>query len=332
MKIHSKLLSFLAMKDPKSEPLKYLNEFLIILNELGPYCADKAAITLLHQIEKRKEKVPYEHHFLILCLVSTTLIQIRSHCDSVFRELKSDKEKLETYSSPKLLRILDVVKQFKPDKGGKTIDKKKSSEVSEIKCNSEACINLINEIETSSLDILMTTTSENINHISDTLDSLKLSVTKIKTESLCAVPSSLITAKNLNLRPFTRFRNRKRFYPRPYNGRRNFQSNSEGDALCGVVFCNSTLTAKVLFGIFCEASRFDPELKFLNVQYTVGKTADPLTDHKEAQNEHRKQEEVLKKFRMHECNLLISTPVLEEGYDLPKCNLIIRWDPPSTYR
>lgn len=320
------------MKDPKSEPLKYLNEFLMILNELGPYCADKAAITLLHQIEKRKEKIPYEHHFMMFCLVSTTLIQIRSHCDSVFREFKTDKEKVETYSSPKLLRILEVVKQFRPDKVKTSEPKKKISDVSETKCSSEACISLINEIETSSLNTLISATTENINQISDNLESLKLSVNKISTENLCAVPTNLGPAKNPNLRPFTRFRNRKRFYPRPYNGRRNFQSNSEGDALCGVVFCNSTLTAKVLFGLFCEASRFDSELKFLNVQYTVGKTADPMTDPKEAQNEHRKQEEVLKKFRMHECNLLISTPVLEEGFDLPKCNLIVRWDPPSTYR
>lgn len=29
--------------------------------------------------------------------------------------------------------------------------------------------------------------------------------------------------------------------------------------------------------------------------------------------EHRKQEEVLKRFRIHECNLLIATSILEEG-------------------
>lgn len=38
------------------------------------------------------------------------------------------------------------------------------------------------------------------------------------------------------------------------------------------------------------------------------------------------------RFRMRECNVLISTSFLEEGIDLPKCNLIIRYDVPSHYR
>lgn len=67
------------------------------------------------------------------------------------------------------------------------------------------------------------------------------------------------------------------------------------------------------------------------MQYTVEKIVDPISDSREAENEHRKQEEVLKKFRMHECNLLIATKVLEEGIDVPKCNLVIRFDQPNTY-
>lgn len=69
----------------------------------------------------------------------------------------------------------------------------------------------------------------------------------------------------------------------------------------------------------------------MSAQYTVEKIADPIIDSREAETEHRKQEEVLKKFRMHECNLLIATKVLEEGIDIPKCNLVIRFDQPQTY-
>lgn len=54
------------------------------------------------------------------------------------------------------------------------------------------------------------------------------------------------------------------------------------------------------------------------------------SDAREAENEHRKQEEVLKKFRLHKCNILISTSILEEGFG--SCNLVVRFDEPMSYR
>lgn len=55
-------------------------------------------------------------------------------------------------------------------------------------------------------------------------------------------------------------------------------------------------------------------------------------DPKGAETEHRKQELVLKKFRTRECNVLIGTSFLEEGIDLPKCNLVVRFNVPQDYR
>ena len=47
---------------------------------------------------------------------------------------------------------------------------------------------------------------------------------------------------------------------------------------------------------------------------------------------YKKQEDILKRFRQKDLNLLVSTSVLEEGIDLPKCNLVVKFDLPHEYR
>lgn len=306
--------------DPKDEPLKIIDDFLLILDELGVYCADKAALILLMQIEKLKVKTPYERHFLLLCMVTSTLVQVRSFCDLIFQSLKTEKERIEKYSTPKITRILEILRLFKPT-GVKERFKKIEVEKPTEKCDGKECKEIISDLNINLMHKMMNSTGEMIDKIEEDLESLKASVTKINKDigSFPVVPA----AKNHR---FSRFKNRRRFFPRQR------PNQNEADILCGLIFCSSVITTKVLFCLFCEMSRNDPDLKFLNVQYTIDKTADPITDSKEAESEHRKQEEVLKKFRMHECNLLISTTVLEEGYDLPKCNLVVRFDQPATYR
>ncbi|KAG0414212.1 hypothetical protein HPB47_008640 [Ixodes persulcatus] len=46
----------------------------------------------------------------------------------------------------------------------------------------------------------------------------------------------------------------------------------------------------------------------------------------------QRQEEVLQKFRARECNLLVATSVVEEGIEVPRCNLVVRFDPPENLR
>ncbi|KAL7019743.1 hypothetical protein ACKWTF_011228 [Chironomus riparius] len=291
--------------DPKDEPLRILDDFLLILDELGVYCADKAALIILMQTEKLKVKTKYERHFLLLCLVTSTLVQIRSFCDLIFQSIKTERERIEKFSTPKITRILEILRLFKP------------TNVREQKARDKPKVERTEEAEKGDL-----IECEKINKIEADLETLKASVTKMSKE----IGSQPVVPVARNHHRFSRFKNRRRFYPRQR------PNQNESDILCGLIFCSSVITTKVLFCLFCEMSRHDPDLKFLNVQYTIDKIADPITDAKEAENEHRKQEEVLKKFRMHECNLLISTTVLEEGYDLPKCNLVVRFDQPSTYR
>lgn len=100
--------------DPKAEPLQMLCEFLDVLDELGAWCADRAALSLLQRIEKLKVKTPYERHFLLLCMVSTVFVQVRAHCELAFARLRTEKERIELFSTPKVHRLLEVLRLFRP--------------------------------------------------------------------------------------------------------------------------------------------------------------------------------------------------------------------------
>lgn len=291
-----------AIPDPKIEPIKCLDQFLDVLDEFGPYCADRAALNLIAQIEKSKIKTPYERHYLLLCLVSTTFIQIRAYCEHIFLQIPNEKECIETYSSPKALRLLDILRRFKSEK---SIDESAIKRIEPIVENNSNGISENNVI---------------IKEKNPPRDQNDTNITIEKTDEDTKIKINLNTNKKI-----------KNNFPRAQRSH-NHNHQNDANALCGIIFCNSIFTAKILFAFIYEMSKHDTDLDYLSVQYTGDKVADPITESKQFENEHRKQEEVLKRFRMHSCNLLIGTSVLEEGIELPKCNLVIRWDLPTTYR
>lgn len=306
-----------GIPDPKIEPLEFLDEYLQVLDELGPWCADRAASNLISRIEKHKVKTPYERHFLLLGMISTTFIQIRGYCESVFRKLQNEKERIETYSSPKVLKLLEIMRLFKPDNKGINVIQQKVVE------------------ELNQLDFART--EKVIEDLQDMVQNIRLPEAEEIKSNLSDFVNGIAARPNPKPIPTTPQKARAKYRPnsRPAMTQRQRQywhNQNDPDALCGLLFCNSKLLAKILFNLLCEISKHDPHLEYLCVQFTIDRIADPITETKEAELEHRKQEEVLKRFRMHECNFLIGTSVLEEGIDLPKCNLVIRWDPPSTYR
>lgn len=283
-----------AIPDPKKEPLDCLDQLLDVLNEFGPWCADRAALNLIAQIEKLKIKTPYERHYLLLCLVSTALIQIRSHCEHIFSQFDNDRECVETLSSPKANRLLDILRQFKPDKV-------------------ESCLKFTPNEKANGNDANAFQVKAPIHKTDNEKTSNEHTVTKTKLNQSYNGKKSRNTIPKLA---------------------RNHINNYHNDpnALCGLIFCDTIFTAKTLFSFINEMTKHDPDLDYLSVQFTGDRIADPVTETKQFENEHRKQEEVLKRFRMHSCNLLIGTSVLEEGIELPKCNLVVRWNLPTTYR
>lgn len=311
-----------AIPDPKKEPIECLDQFLSVLDEFGAWCADRAALNLIAHIEKSKIKTPYERHYLLLCLVSTTLIQIRAFCERIFQRFDSDKECIETYSSPKALRLLDILRQFKPD----TTDDSNSKEPPK---KFTAPIKSSNESETqpnpSTNENEVVNESKPINSDENVAGTAKVPSNDLE------IPKNVIVTRAVKFGQNYIGKKTKGGFNRPP---RQFNHNYQNDpnALCGLLLCNSVFTAKILFSFIYEMTKHDSDLEYLSVQYTGDRVADPVTESKQFENEHRKQEEVLKRFRMHSCNLLIGTSVLEEGIELPKCNLVIRWNLPTTYR
>ena len=77
-------------------------------------CAERAALVLLLNIDKLKTREKYERHFLLLSMVYTEMVRIRKICNMAFESL-SEKEKIEKFSKPKLLKLVEILRQYKPE-------------------------------------------------------------------------------------------------------------------------------------------------------------------------------------------------------------------------
>ncbi|XP_015776860.1 PREDICTED: endoribonuclease Dicer-like [Acropora digitifera] len=116
---------------------------------------------------------------------------------------------------------------------------------------------------------------------------------------------------------------------RPSNRNETEQDNK----LCGIVFVERRYTAKILSEQINIAAQLDHELSFVQSDFVIGHgTGGRVNFSAETEMNFKKQENVLRQFRQHKFNLLIATCVVEEGLDIPKCNLVCRFDFPKTFR
>ena len=105
----------------------------------------------------------------------------------------------------------------------------------------------------------------------------------------------------------------------------------DGEGLCGLIFCERRHTAFMLNKLITELCNWDPDLFFLKSHYMTGHSRQTGKG-KDSETLHKKQEDILRKFYHREINLLVSTSVLEEGVDVPRCNLVLRFDRLQNYR
>uniref|UniRef100_A0A034VQZ7 ribonuclease III n=2 Tax=Bactrocera dorsalis TaxID=27457 RepID=A0A034VQZ7_BACDO len=317
--------------DPKEEPMEFLEIMLFVLHEMGPWCADRVAVNMFHRIEKQKIKTPHERHYILLCVVNTALLEFHAICEQTFKKITNHRDLVEKYSSPKVFRLLEILRLFKPEElltKNETIHKlsqdldqmdfQKLSRNIEYSCQNVENVTMKLQLESRS--------------IIDNLDPIVKNISGNSTQQNMQMGTYKIENSTTANRRHGTGGAHGRFKRRPFNRRHIRDNGDELDTLCAIIFCNSNYTARALFDLLSEMGRHDPELKFLKCQFTTDRVADPINEPKEAEVEHRRQEEVLKRFRMHDCNVLVGTSVLEEGIDLPKCNLVVRWDAPTTYR
>ena len=113
----------------------------------------------------------------------------------------------------------------------------------------------------------------------------------------------------------------------------NYQQPSRSldkpDKLCGIVFVQRRSTAVRLCELIDALRKTQADLQYIKCDYLVGHGAGSSV--REAMKA-SKQEDVLSRFRRKRINLLIATSVVEEGLDVPHCNLIVRFDLPNDIR
>ena len=104
--------------------------------------------------------------------------------------------------------------------------------------------------------------------------------------------------------------------------------------MLGIVFVERRMTALLLKRMLDRLTPNIHGLSAIRCDYIVGHNAVKgfTTLRQESQMNVKKQEEVLARFRKEKINLLIATSVVEEGIDVPRCNLVIRFDFPPNLR
>ena len=107
-------------------------------------------------------------------------------------------------------------------------------------------------------------------------------------------------------------------------------SSQRPEKLCGIVFVERRSTAARLCQLIEHFSKNQSDLKYIRPGFIIGHGSAIVG--KEMAMNATKQDKVLELFRSQRINLLIATNVVEEGLDVPKCNLVVRFDLPKEVR
>ncbi|CAL7946238.1 unnamed protein product [Xylocopa violacea] len=107
---------------------------------------------------------------------------------------------------------------------------------------------------------------------------------------------------------------------------KDFYHDCKSEKFCCIIFVQRRSTAQVLYQILQNLSTYDEEYKFLQPDFLIGHSVNPYVNSREGMCTGRWQNETLHKFRNGLINCIIATDVIDEGIDIPKCALVIRFN------
>ena len=112
---------------------------------------------------------------------------------------------------------------------------------------------------------------------------------------------------------------------------RGFGRMSSKEMRC-IIFVERKLTARALVYLIWKMKISSVlDVGFIHSSNAGRNVKDPR-DREEICQEARKMSGTLARFRTGEVNVLVSTSVVEEGIDVPSCNLVVKFDFPQTFR
>eukprot|EP00095_Tigriopus_kingsejongensis_P006389 snap_masked-scaffold117_size339417-processed-gene-2.5 protein:Tk06389 transcript:snap_masked-scaffold117_size339417-processed-gene-2.5-mRNA-1 annotation:"endoribonuclease dcr-1" len=106
-----------------------------------------------------------------------------------------------------------------------------------------------------------------------------------------------------------------------------FGSYNDPQALRGIVYLKNQFQTKTLFHYLKDLSRSMEQYSFLCPQYVLGShVSDQALDPSPVGVAKKREEDALRKFRLKEVNVLLSSDCLEMGVDSVRCNLVVLFD------
>ena len=118
---------------------------------------------------------------------------------------------------------------------------------------------------------------------------------------------------------------------------KNYESTSEGasNEHCSmrcIVFVQTKMVAKALQYLLWKLRlKTITDVGFVH-SANMGRNVKDPREREDVRGQKRKMKETLRQFRAGKVNVLCSTSVVEEGIDVPSCNLVIKFDFPSSFR